>query len=280
MKIDLHCHSLYSDGQLSVGELLDRAHNMQVDALSLTDHDTVAGVQELIDLQATYKRRLHIVPGIELSTSWHGFDIHIIGLNVDHTDKIFLNRLTKQTDYRQERALKIGYKLEKAGIEGTYQIARRMAGIGQITRAHFARALLEQQVVRDLDGAFKKYLGKGKRAHVKPNWISIEEAVTWIDEAGGQAVLAHPGHYDMTTKWLRRLVTDFSESGGVGIEANHPHLAPNKRQVIEQIAIENNLLASAGSDFHFPSRWTELGKNLKMSDKLTPVWHNWQGLVA
>lgn len=280
MKIDLHCHSQYSDGHLSVSELLARAHNMQVDVLALTDHDTVAGVQELIELQTQHKRPMRIIPGLELSTSWHGFDIHVIGLNVDHHDEAFLKRLTQQSQYRDERALRISYKLEKAGIEGTYNIARRMAGIGQITRAHFARALVEQQAVRDLDSAFKKYLGKGKRAHVKPNWISVSEAITWIKEAGGQAVLAHPGHYDMTTKWLRKLVEEFAQAGGEGIEANHPHLAPNKRDVIEQIALEHGLLASSGSDFHFPSRWTELGKNLKMSDKLTPVWHNWQALVA
>jgi hypothetical protein len=280
MKIDLHCHSHHSDGQLTIQELLARAHNMQVDVLALTDHDTVAGIEALLEAQQQYDRELTIISGVELSTSWHGFDIHVIGLNVNHQDPQFLQRLEQQGQGREDRAKKIAHKLENAGVPGIYQVAKELAGIGQITRAHFARALVQKQHVRDLDSAFKKYLGKGKKAHVKPEWITIEDAITWIHDAGGQAVLAHPGHYDMTAKWLRRLVSEFRAFGGDGIEANHPHLAATKRQLIEELSVEHGLLASSGSDFHFPSRWTELGKNLKMSDKLTPIWHNWQHITT
>lgn len=279
MKIDLHCHSTYSDGRLTPKELLDRAHNMQVDVLALTDHDTVAGVQELKDLQQLTKRTLHIISGVELSTCWHGFDIHIVGLNVDHDDSTFLARLQEQADRRECRAQKIAHKLEKAGVSGVYDVAKQFAGVGQITRAHFARALVKLNTVDSLESAFKKYLGKGKKAHVKPEWISIADAVTWIQDAGGQAVLAHPGHYDMTAKWLRRLVAEFAFAGGDGIEANHMHLAPSKRELLVELAIEHNLLASTGSDFHYPSRWTELGKSLAFSEQLTPVWHDWQNIA-
>lgn len=275
MKIDLHCHSHYSDGHLSPAELLERAHTMQVDVLALTDHDTINGVQELIDLQESQRRKMSIVSGVEISTSWHGFDIHVIGLGVDHTDPLFVERLQQQCERRNQRAQRIDEKLQKAGVSGTLNEALALAGKGQITRAHFARALIKKQVVSDMDGAFKRYLGKGKRAHVSPVWISIEEAINWIHDAGGKAVLAHPGHYDMTAKWLRRLVAQFAQAGGDGIESNHPHLAPVKRNLIEEIAVQHQLLASSGSDFHFPSRWTELGKNLKISDKLTPIWHDW-----
>ncbi|GAA6183820.1 PHP domain-containing protein [Aliiglaciecola sp. NS0011-25] len=278
MKIDLHCHSSYSDGRLTPQELLDRAHNMQVDVLALTDHDTVDGVQELKDHQQQCKRKLAVIAGVELSTSWHGFDIHIVGLNVDHNDPVFLSRLAQQSQSRQERALKIANKLEKAGVPDVYETAKSFAGVGQITRAHFARALVKLNAVSSLENAFKKYLGKGKKAHVKPEWISIEDAVTWIQDAGGQAVLAHPGHYDMTAKWLRRLVAEFALSGGDGIEANHMHLAASKRELLVELAIEHQLLASTGSDFHYPSRWTELGKSLAISERLTPVWHDWKNL--
>ncbi|WJG10850.1 PHP domain-containing protein [Aliiglaciecola sp. LCG003] len=279
-KIDLHSHSHYSDGHLSPEELLMRAHNMQVDVLALTDHDTVQGIAELLEYQQEYKRDLTIIPGVEISTSWHGFDIHIVGLNVDHQDSLLLERLACQSKRREDRALKIAHKLDKAGVPGIYEIAKSLAGKGQITRAHFARALIKQQAVSDMESAFKKYLGKGKKAHVKPEWISFEEAIQWIQEAGGQAVLAHPGHYDMTAKWLRRLVGEFAAANGDGIEANHPHLAATKRQLLVELTLEHKLLASTGSDFHFPSRWTELGKNLSVPDKLTPIWHNWASIAA
>lgn len=275
MKIDLHSHTFYSDGHLSPKELIDRAHNMQVDVLALTDHDTVQGIDEAIEYQATQKRPLTIIPGIEISTSWHNFDIHILGLNLDHHDPQLLERLTYQADERLSRANKISEKLAKVGFDGVLERAQTLAGVGQVTRAHFARVLVEQFGIKDFDTVFKKYLGKGKKAHVKPKWISIEQAITWIQDAGGKAVLAHPGHYDMTTKWLRRLVAEFAAAGGDGMEVNHSHLSPDKKQLLAQIAQDNNLQASSGSDFHFPNRWTELGKNLSLPEQLVPIWQDW-----
>lgn len=275
MKIDLHSHTHYSDGQLSPKELIDRAHNMQVDVLAITDHDTVEAIQEALDYQALQKRPLQIVAGVELSTSWHGFDIHILGLKVDHLCQAFLENLDTQAQERDSRAHRIAEKLAKAGVADIYPEAKRLAGKGQMSRAHFARAMVNRGEVRDAESAFQKYLGKGKRAHVKPTWISISEAVKWIHQAGGKAVLAHPGHYDMSTKWLRRLLSEFTLAGGNGMEVNHSHLSPQKRELLKQLALEHRLEASAGSDFHFPGRWTELGRHLTLPDELTPVWHNW-----
>ena len=275
MKIDLHSHTHYSDGQLSPKELLDRAHNMQVDVLAITDHDTVKGIAEAIEYQSTQKRPLIVIPGVEISTSWHNFDIHILGLNVDITDSTFLQRLETQSQRRDDRAERINAKLEKAGVENVLTKAWALAGKGQITRAHFARAMIELGVVNDAEAAFKKYLGKGKRAHVKPLWISIEEAISWIHEAGGQAVLAHPGHYDMTAKWLRRLVELFATSGGDGMEVTHSHLSPDKKRLMVELAQQHQLFASAGSDFHYPNRWSELGKNLLLPEQLVPIWQDW-----
>ena len=248
---------------------------MQVDVLAITDHDSVAGLDEAHAYQQTQKRTLTIIDGVEISTAWHGFDIHIVGLNVNRECPDFQTFLTAQAKRRRERAEKIAEKLSKCGFEGVLEKAVRLAGPGQITRAHFARVLVNHYGVSSMDSAFKKYLGKGKRAAVKAVWPEMSEAINAISRAGGQAVLAHPAHYDMTTKWLRRLVSDFAAGGGHGIEAACPGMAANKQTLIRELAHEHQLLASAGSDFHFPSRWTELGRNLGIASELTPIWHNW-----
>ena len=275
LKIDLHSHTKYSDGHLTPEELILRAHTMQVDVLALTDHDTVAGLDEAHATQAKQKRSLTIIDGVEISTTWHGFDIHIVGLNVDRQCPTFLSHLNGQAQVREARAEKIADKLEKCGFEGVLTRAKALAGVGQVTRAHFARVLVNNYGVPTMQAAFKKYLGKGKRAAVKAEWPSIESAIEWIHDAGGQAVLAHPAHYDMTAKWLRRLVDLFAQSGGDAIETAFPGINKTKQELINEIAQTHNLLASAGSDFHFPSRWTELGKNLGISSQLTPIWHDW-----
>ncbi|WP_334050165.1 PHP domain-containing protein [Alteromonas gracilis] len=275
MKIDLHSHTKYSDGHLTPEELILRAHTMQVDVLALTDHDTVAGLDEAHATQAKQKRSLTIIDGVEISTTWHGFDIHIVGLNVDRQCPKFLSHLNGQAQVREARAEKIADKLEKCGFEGVLTRAQALAGVGQVTRAHFARVLVNNYGVPTMQAAFKKYLGKGKRAAVKAEWPNIESAIEWIHDAGGQAVLAHPAHYDMTAKWLRRLVDLFAQSGGDAIETAFPGINKTKQELINEIAQTHNLLASAGSDFHFPSRWTELGKNLGISSQLTPIWHDW-----
>jgi predicted metal-dependent phosphoesterase TrpH len=275
MKIDLHSHTFYSDGQLSPKELIDRAHNMQVDVLAITDHDTVEGIPEALVYQAKLKRKLHILPGVEISTSWHNFDIHVLGLHVNHTDEIFLDRLAQQSQRRDERAQKMSDKLSNVGIKDVIEDAKILSGVGQITRAHFARVLVERGEAKDFDGVFKKYLGKGKKAHVKPEWITMGEAIEWIQDAGGKAVLAHPGHYDLSTKWLKRLVEEFALAGGDGMEVTHSHLSPEKRKLLAALAEEHELCASAGSDFHYPNRWTELGKNLGLPAQLVPIWQDW-----
>ena len=275
MKIDLHSHTHYSDGLLSPKELIDRAHNMQVNVLAITDHDTVDGIQEAMDYQSSQKRSMHILSGVEISTSWHNFDIHILGLHVDHNDPQFLARLEQQSKERDRRAQQMSDKLAKVGIDNVFEQAKTLAGKGQITRAHFARVLVECRAVKDFDTVFKKYLGKGKKAHVKPQWIDMAEAIMWIHDAGGKAVLAHPGHYDMTTKWLKRLVEEYADAGGDGMEVIHSHLTPERKKLLADIAAEHNLQASSGSDFHYPNRWTELGKNLSLPEQLVPIWHDW-----
>lgn len=276
LKIDLHSHTHYSDGQLSPEELIMRAHNMQVDALAITDHDTTAAIEQAQAFQAEQSRPMRIIAGVELSTAWHGFDIHVLGLNVDIHNEQFKQRLKEQSQSRDKRAVSIGEKLAKCGLDGVYEKAKLLAGKGQITRAHFASAMVSMSYVDSFDSAFKKYLGKGKRAHVKPQWISIENAVQWIKDAGGKAVLAHPGHYQLTAKWLRRLMVQFKEAGGIGIEVCHPRISPQVRQQLAVYAEEYGFEGSAGSDFHYPNKWTELGRHLSIPEQVTPVWHDWR----
>jgi predicted metal-dependent phosphoesterase TrpH len=275
LKIDLHSHTVFSDGRLTPTELVMRAHNMQVDVLAITDHDTIAGLQEAHNAQLQYKRDMKIINGVELSTAWHGFDIHIVGLNIDVTSPDLLAGLESQRHVRDVRAEMIATKLEKCGFLGILDKAKKIASPGQITRAHFARVMVESYSVANAETAFRKYLGKGKRAAVKADWPVMEKAIEWIHKAGGQAILAHPIHYDMTTKWLRRLVENFSDAQGDAMEMAFPGLGPDKASLLEEMALQYNLLASAGSDFHFPGRWTELGRCAALNGNLTPIWHDW-----
>ena len=275
MKIDLHSHTTFSDGRLTPAELIQRAQTMQVEVLAITDHDTTAGLPPARDAVEKYYPRLKLIDGVEISTRWHSFEIHIVGLNIDIAHPQLQSFLAEQQEKREQRAVKIAEKLAKCGFEGTLERARRYAGQGQITRAHFARTLVDNYQVANAEKAFKLYLGKGKRAAVKAEWPEISAAVNIIQLAGGQAVLAHPVHYDMTTKWLRRLVDDFKQAGGDAIEVVFPGISADKQKLIHDIARDNNLLASAGSDFHFPGRWTELGRCGFASQTLLPVWHNW-----
>lgn len=276
LRVDLHSHTNCSDGGLSPMQLVDRAVNFQIDVLAITDHDTVEGFKRAKSYVDNDNIKLELVSGIEISTSWHNFEIHIVGLNIDeHSDDIKALVESQQTA-RETRALTMGEKLQKCGFDGVYDEAKQMAGEGSITRAHFARVLHQRGVVNDMQKAFDKYIGKGKRAFVKPQWCSIEEAVAAIHKAGGTAVMAHPVRYDMTTKWLRRLVQQFKEAGGDGLEIVLPQMNNDQRQLMLSFCKEYDLHASLGSDFHFPSKWSDLGKNLVLPEDCKPIWQLWQ----
>lgn len=275
MKIDLHTHTFYSDGHLSPAELVMRAHQMQVDVLAITDHDTTQALAEARAYQATQNRPLQIISGIELTTRWHGFDIHILGLNFDDQHPSLASHLALQEQTRIDRAQQMCDKLAKAGIEGVFEEAMKRVGQGQITRAHIAQVLLDRGAVSSFQSAFTRYIGKDKRAYVNAKWIDIATAVEWIHAAGGVAAIAHPGSYDMKSKWLRKLLVEFSACGGDGMEVTHPNMQATKKALLAKLAVEYNLKAVVGSDFHFPSRWTELGKRLDISPELTPIWSDW-----
>lgn len=275
-RIDLHTHTTCSDGKLCPKTLVDRATNFQLDVLAITDHDTISGLSIANEYILEKNIPLTLIKGIEISTRWHGFDIHVVGLNIDDQSPELLTLISAQQAAREERAANMGEKLAKAGFSGIYQEAKKLAGAGTITRSHFAQVLFNRGEISNLQAAFDKYIGKGKRAFVKPQWCEIKEAIDVIHQAGGSAVLAHPIRYDLSAKWRRRLVEEFKEAGGDALEIVLPQMSPDHRKQMLKYCQEYDLHASLGSDFHSPSKWSDLGKNLHLPDDAEPVWALWQ----
>ncbi|SHH36781.1 RNase RNM [Ferrimonas marina] len=271
MKIDLHCHTKASDGTLTPELLVGRALNQQVDLLAITDHDTTAGLAPA--RAAAEGSSLTLINGVEISTRWESFEIHVVGLDFDPDHPGLQALLAQQAQRRTERAEAIAAKLSKRRIEGTLEEAMALAGNGCIGRSHFARVLLQRGIVSASQQAFDRYLGRGQSAYVPNQWCSIAEAVAAIQAAGGLAVLAHPGKYQLSNKWLRRLLAEFVEAGGEAMEAIHCQQNPQQRQFLLALAKEYRLLISAGSDFHFPGRWVELGRGLHRPEEPAGVWH-------
>ncbi|MGF1690651.1 RNase RNM [Photobacterium kagoshimensis] len=275
MLFDLHSHTTASDGRLSPKELVERAVLNRVDALAITDHDTVAGLAEAQQTIDALNLPLTLIKGIEISTLWQNFDIHIVGLNIDPEHPAITTLIAEQIARRTERAEQIGERLEKNRMPGALAGAKALAGDATLTRAHFAQWIVAEGYAKTMQAVFKKFLTRGNPGYVPPSWCSIAEAVTAIHAAGGQAVLAHPGRYKMTTKWLKRLLTSFVEAKGDAMEVAQPQQGQHERRNLGDYAINYQLLASQGSDFHYPSPWTELGRNLWLPKGVTEVWHDW-----
>jgi len=269
---DLHCHSVISDGTLTPEDLAIRAHQNGVELWSLTDHDEIGG-------QARAKRAaldlgIQYLCGVEISVSWAGQTIHIVGLGIDPSDQILIDGLRKTRDGRSNRGTVMAEQLAKVGIEGAYEGALQFAGNPELlSRTHFARFLVEKGVCKNTDEVFRHYLVEGKPGYVPHVWASLEEAVVWIKAAGGAAVIAHPGRYRLNHLQMTELYRTFKELGGVGLEVITGSHSPHQYQEYEKIALQFGFLASRGSDFHDPheSR-TDLGVLPHLPTSLTPVW--------
>nr|WP_310607731.1 PHP domain-containing protein [Buttiauxella brennerae] len=272
---DLHSHTTASDGLLTPEALVQRAVEMRVGILAITDHDTVAGIAAAREAVSRLQLPLRLISGVEISTLWENHEIHIVGLGVDEHHPALAEFLAQQSERRVQRAALIAERLEKAHIPGALEGAMRHANGGEVTRGHFARFLMECGKANTMADVFKKYLAKGKTGYVPPQWCTIEQAIDVIHHSGGQAVLAHPGRYDLTAKWLKRLLAHFAESGGDAMEVAQCQQAPNERTLLASYAQQYNLLASQGSDFHMPCAWIELGRKLWLPGGVEPVWQNW-----
>ena len=273
MRIDLHSHSTASDGRLTPAELVRRAVAQRVDVLALTDHDTVAGLPEAAGTSAAENLPLRLIDGIELSTSWDALEIHVVGLHIDASSPELLAAVSRQESARQARGVELGHRLAKQRIDNAYEGALALANGASLTRAHFARYLVEAGHCNTQQKAFDHYIGRGGKAYVPHQWMSIAEAIQVIHASGGLAVLAHPGRYKLSTKWLKRLLLLFKESGGDAMEVSLPQQSPQERANLGLWCREHQLLASVGSDFHAPTSWQELGRNLWLPKDVTPVWH-------
>jgi len=271
LKYDLHSHSSFSDGALTPSELILRAKEQGVTTLALTDHDTVTGIAEA--QQAAEQQALNFIPGIELSCGWSKKTFHILGLNIDPCNAELLMGTQQLQEIRLKRAKKIAEKLAKNNISGAFEAVQTAAGAGMITRPHFANFLLENNHVSSIQNAFDRYLGQGKSAFINTQWAELEDAIHWINAAGGVAVVAHPMRYKLTASWMRRFLGAFKEMGGQGIEVVTARSNPDEIRRTIHFAKQFELYGSVGSDFHTPkNQWVELGRLPPLPVNIKPIW--------
>ena len=273
---DLHSHTTASDGCLTPEALVHRAVEMRVGTLAITDHDTTAAIAPAREEISRSGLALNLIPGVEISTVWENHEIHIVGLNIDITHPLMCEFLAQQTERRNQRAQLIAERLEKAQIPGALEGAQRLAQGGAVTRGHFARFLVECGKASSMADVFKKYLARGKTGYVPPQWCTIEQAIDVIHHSGGKAVLAHPGRYNLSAKWLKRLVALFAEHHGDAMEVVQCQQSPNERTQLATLARQHHLWASQGSDFHQPCPWIELGRKLWLPAGVEGVWQLWE----
>lgn len=272
---DLHCHSTASDGVLSPRELVNRAFDKCVHVLALTDHDELSGQAEAAAVAREVGVRL--INGVEISVSWGNVTLHVVGLNVDPLDPVLLHGLARNRGGRTERARRIGEELARIGISGAFAGASALAENKElISRTHFARYLVERGVCKNLKSVFKKYLVKGKPGYVGHEWASLSDALTWIHAAGGVAVVAHPGRYQIGREKMRLLLSEFKHLGGAGIEVVTGSHTPDQVPLYADLAVEFDLMASIGSDFHAPGEGgRELGRLTALPERCRPIWQAW-----
>lgn len=275
MRIDLHSHTTASDGRLEPKDLVERALSFDIEVLAITDHDTVDGLALAKQYVQDNNLPIKIINGIEISTVWQNKDIHIVGLNIDPENEQLSALIEQQKQHRITRSELIAERLQKATRVGVLEEVRQIAGDAPVTRAHFAKWLVDNGYAKTMQMVFKKYLTRNNPGYVPPNWCSMKDAVDAIHAAGGMAVLAHPGRYKLTAKWIKRLLAAFVEAGGDAMEVAQPQQAQQERRNLADYAIQYKLLASQGSDFHYPSLWMELGRNLWLPAGVEPVWKDW-----
>ena len=260
LRYDLHSHTNLSDGQLTPKQLIDRAIAKKIDVFAITDHDSLSGLTIARNHCIDNALKLKLLDGIELSASSDFGDIHIVGLGIDQEDNNLQQLVVKQKQLRRDRAEQIDDKLNKAGVAGILEMIKQ-DGVDLVTRTHFAKKLIQQGFAKDNTQVFKRFLGRKGKAKVKNYWESMQSCIKTIEGCGGVAVLAHPTRYPISNRKLSYLIEEFKLEGGSGIEVSYPSLNPDEAGWLEVHRAKNDLLASAGSDFHFPDlKWSDLGK--------------------
>jgi len=271
--VDLHLHSVHSDGVLAPAALVELLAAAGVRLFALTDHDTVAGLAAAAT--AASARGLVHVAGIELSAAWQGRSVHVVGLGIDPDAAALGRSITALGELRRGRAHAIAERLERAGLPGR-QVLERLAGPVAPTRTHFARELASLGAVADVQSAFTRYLARGRPAHVSVEWPSLEATVGVIRAAGGAAVLAHPLRYTLSAGQRRRLVQEFRVAGGAALEVVTGGAAPAQIEAALGLALRAGLEGSVGSDCHDPALpWHRPDRLAKLPEAVAPVWNRW-----
>ena len=277
MKVDLHCHSYYSDGVHSPSEVIELANQVKCDLFSLTDHDTTVGVLEAQERADDLS--LNFIPGVEISAFWQNMTIHILGIGVNINNDFLQKGLQRNQELRKERAEKIAYGLRRAGIAGALEKTRILSKTNMITRTHFAQMLIQEGYCKDMKSVFRRFLTGNKPGAVRVEWSSFEEVISWIHAAGGFSVIAHPFRYRMTQAKIKRMFGEFKEAYGDGVEVITAMSSKQEINLCSNWAKEINLLISSGSDYHgWPNQRINIGclKETPNSDNL--IWNHlsWQ----
>lgn len=272
LNADLHCHSVVSDGTLTPEELAARAKANGVELWSLTDHDEIGGQHRAA--AAARSQGMAYLTGTEISVTFAGNTVHIVGLGFNPDNTALAQGLAATRGGRGERAQEMAAQLAQVGIHGAYEGALKFVGNPElISRTHFARFLVETQVCRDTNEVFRKYLTEGKPGYVPHRWATLGDAVRWINEAGGLAVIAHPARYKFTANEEYALFSEFKAHGGAGVEVVTGSHTAAEYVTYAAMAEEFGLAASRGSDFHSPDEsHTDLGTLPYLPGHLTPIW--------
>jgi 3',5'-nucleoside bisphosphate phosphatase len=273
LNADLHAHSTVSDGTLEPAVLVRRAADKGVELFALTDHDELGGLAIAIETAAHAGMRF--VPGVEVSVTYAEQTVHIVGLGIDPNNDVLRDGLADVRSGRMRRAQEMAAALAAVGIEGALDGALAYAGnINLISRTHFARWLVATGHCEDVREVFGKYLVAGKPGYVPHRWARLSDAVSWINTAGGVAVIAHPGRYRFSETEAWALYSEFKEAGGTAIEVATSNHTADQVKRYAKVAREFDLEASRGSDFHDPAEsHAELGRVCRLPDSLLPVWH-------
>ncbi len=272
LNADLHCHSVVSDGTLTPEVLAERAKTNGVELWALTDHDEIGGQHRA--MAAAKAQGMAYLTGTEISVTFAGETVHIVGLGFDPDDAALKQGLHNTRNGREQRAREMSDSLAQAGIHGTFEGALKFVGNPElISRTHFARHLVETGVCKETNEVFRKYLTEGKPGYVPHRWATLKDAVTWITQANGLAIIAHPGRYNFSANAEYALFTEFKAHGGRGVEVVTGSHTKQDFVKYAETAKEFGLAASRGSDFHSPEEsHTDLGKLPFLPGELTPVW--------
>jgi hypothetical protein len=268
--VDFHTHSHCSDGVLSPTALVERARTRHVGTLALTDHDTVAGLDEA--RAACARADIRFVPGVELSAGWRGQTIHVVGLEIDERHAGLRAHMEAVRTRRRQRLAEIGERLEKKARLPGRELAAVAGEFASPTRMHLARLLVERGHARDAQEAFDRFLNRDTPGHVPAEWPAFASVMSVLRDSGSLPVLAHPHRYRLSSGQLRELTAAFAQEGGVALEASMAGMSLNDADRIASLCRKYELHASMGSDFHDPAvPWNPLGRWLKLAAGLRPV---------